>query len=363
MLSPSQRQVAHALLTRPPLTFFRSKLQNQFVRLECVKHAASVHPEPGSNSRIKYFTVLGTAIYLFELDSLFLLFSLGITIRNWIVCTSLEFNELFGSSFDVPCFVFSSFVVQFSRYRLLPLFATAYLVYHTQFRLSRGFLNFFQVSFRHFRPLKVTVSCSFSLSPCLPCLSGTGSLAELYYITTFFSFCQPLFTLFSPFFLFFYPFFSTFRAFYPFFLGFLGFCGFLSEGMAAVRRFEACKTSELPAQETGLFFSLVRKEPKVHQRSADLWTPGTVQNSMEKYFSWHFLHSSLNRYMVRRAFSDVLNRCERVIVVQTQDWCFSKAGCRTTSSLRRMYPKRVAARYLCWVRIQNCCALFDRFNG
>ena len=74
VLSPSQRQVAHALLTRPPLTFFRSKLQNQFVRLECVKHAASVHPEPGSNSRIKYFTVLGTAIYLFELDSLFYFF-------------------------------------------------------------------------------------------------------------------------------------------------------------------------------------------------------------------------------------------------------------------------------------------------
>ena len=122
------------------------------------------------------------------------------------MCTSLEFNELFGSSFDVPCFVFSSFVVQFSRYRLLPLFATAYLVYHTQFRLSRGFLNFFQVSFRHFRPLKVTISCSFSRSPCLPRLSGTGSLAELYYITTFFPFCQPLFYLFFPFFPLFLPF-------------------------------------------------------------------------------------------------------------------------------------------------------------
>ena len=36
---------------------------------------------------------------------------------------------------------------------------------------------------------------------------------------------------------------------------------------------------------TGLFFSLLRKEPKVAQRVATLWTPGTVQNSMEKYFS------------------------------------------------------------------------------
>ena len=51
------RQVTHALLTRPPLSHsslrpegFREKC---FVRLACIKHAASVHPEPGSNSRIK----------------------------------------------------------------------------------------------------------------------------------------------------------------------------------------------------------------------------------------------------------------------------------------------------------------------
>ena len=46
-LSPSHRQIAHALLTRPPLINPRKGLS---VRLECVKHAASVHPEPGSNS-------------------------------------------------------------------------------------------------------------------------------------------------------------------------------------------------------------------------------------------------------------------------------------------------------------------------
>ena len=36
---------------------------------------------------------------------------------------------------------------------------------------------------------------------------------------------------------------------------------------------------------TGLFFSLVRKEPKVPQRFANLWTPGTIQSSAEKDFS------------------------------------------------------------------------------
>ena len=52
-LSPCRRQVAHALLTRPPLGYFKSirrSHQNNLVRLACVKHAASVRPEPGSNS-------------------------------------------------------------------------------------------------------------------------------------------------------------------------------------------------------------------------------------------------------------------------------------------------------------------------
>ena len=53
LLSPTERQVAHALLTRPPLSYLKSirKLHsNNSVRLACVRHAASVRPEPGSNS-------------------------------------------------------------------------------------------------------------------------------------------------------------------------------------------------------------------------------------------------------------------------------------------------------------------------
>ena len=54
------RQVTHALLTRPPLS--RQRYQSEeinprrFVRLACVKHAASVHPEPGSNSHVWVLT-------------------------------------------------------------------------------------------------------------------------------------------------------------------------------------------------------------------------------------------------------------------------------------------------------------------
>ena len=51
-LSQSYGQVTHVLLTRPPLTSWEQAL-NPFARLACIRHAASVHPEPGSNSPIK----------------------------------------------------------------------------------------------------------------------------------------------------------------------------------------------------------------------------------------------------------------------------------------------------------------------
>src|SRR5215813_10316521 len=45
LLSPVEGQVSYVLRTRSPLsTLLRS------VRLACIRHAASVHPEPGSNS-------------------------------------------------------------------------------------------------------------------------------------------------------------------------------------------------------------------------------------------------------------------------------------------------------------------------
>ena len=49
-LSQTHGQVTYVLLTRSPLSLFGSKLPGDFVRLACIRHAASVHPEPGSNS-------------------------------------------------------------------------------------------------------------------------------------------------------------------------------------------------------------------------------------------------------------------------------------------------------------------------
>ena len=59
MLSRSIGQIIHALLTRPPLgcTRFGPKTSPAYnpARLACVRHAASVHPEPGSNSHVYCF--------------------------------------------------------------------------------------------------------------------------------------------------------------------------------------------------------------------------------------------------------------------------------------------------------------------
>ena len=49
-LSPTRRQVTHVLLTRLPLS---CPLRDNRVRLACVRHAASVDSEPGSNSHVK----------------------------------------------------------------------------------------------------------------------------------------------------------------------------------------------------------------------------------------------------------------------------------------------------------------------
>src|SRR5919112_4106970 len=65
-LSRCEGQIAHVLLTRSPLVYSRRSLT---ARLACVKHAASVRPEPGSNSPLNSVDVTeprpgGSSTYL-----------------------------------------------------------------------------------------------------------------------------------------------------------------------------------------------------------------------------------------------------------------------------------------------------------
>ena len=160
-LSHSQRQVTHVLLTRPPLRI--SKQASIFsVRLACVKRAASVRPEPGSNSLFKlYIQTLRVFISI-----------LAITIRSqlplWFfrLFWLLKIPNLFGISrafsLVVHCSIFKILVSGFR--------AATFTLYHIQkFLSSKQFVN----------------CCSFLLFSSFP-----SRCDQLFYFITSCSVCQ-----------------------------------------------------------------------------------------------------------------------------------------------------------------------------
>ena len=67
LLSPAEGQIIHVLRTRPPLYYRAEALI--LVRLACVRPAANVRSEPGSNSPVKFLTATCvTALTTFETD-------------------------------------------------------------------------------------------------------------------------------------------------------------------------------------------------------------------------------------------------------------------------------------------------------
>ena len=97
-LSHSDGQVAHALRTLPPVAAI-VLLQRAAPRLACVKPAASVHPEPGSNSSLYILIFLARCL---EIDALDLLSFLG---TCFLYFPFSLFNELLFSSLFAVCFV------------------------------------------------------------------------------------------------------------------------------------------------------------------------------------------------------------------------------------------------------------------
>ena len=113
VLSPSGRQVTHALLTRPPLStrhFGRSLRVELPARLACVRHAASVRPEPGSNSLVYCYITLTKKSYILISRSLILLFKLRL--RSDILLTDISvfiqnYSEFFSQRIFKPAlFIF-----------------------------------------------------------------------------------------------------------------------------------------------------------------------------------------------------------------------------------------------------------------
>ena len=132
------RQVTHALLTRPPLSHQKDQSEEIsfrcFVRLACVKHAASVHPEPGSNSHVHiltewqlavifpFFTVLVKSFDLFVLkfslnfrDCFIVQLSMSLLFISHVQL--LKFNTLKTLCQQLFYFIFKSCFSQLSHLR------------------------------------------------------------------------------------------------------------------------------------------------------------------------------------------------------------------------------------------------------
>ena len=175
---------------------------NATVRLECVMHAASVYPEPGSNSRMLVFQkpqkrlfksiseLWFSSLYFFWVNSFDYSF-----LRN---CRDSK-GCLHPLSFRTICCcsIFKDHVIMHSimyclRQRLTalrsspPLLSTAYLLYHSFLRLSSVFSNFFKLFSIVWSFFERKVSFWRFWQP-LNCW--------LYYYTTFFLFCQYFFQI------------------------------------------------------------------------------------------------------------------------------------------------------------------------
>ena len=163
------RQVAHALLTRPPLSYLHSIRRlpsNNSVRLECVMHAASVHPEPGSNSRS---IVLKSLPKKCSNLSSFFLASFTFCLSSILLRIS---NEISFALYFFRFVLLKSLVVQFSMTNFaVPQWLQPRYYITSAPLLSSTFFNFSKLFSRLF--------CLPRLRPC--------------YITTSLSICQYLF--------------------------------------------------------------------------------------------------------------------------------------------------------------------------
>ena len=141
-------RVTHPSATKSYQVSFRRNHPSSFVRLACVRHAASVHPEPGSISQIKCLRCqikvqnhrFFSCLYCLFRFWTFVLFH-GL---SWRHHSQKNPNEIWIN-------VQGCFVIQLSRFYFL---SKAFIFYHIAFYLSRTFLKTFFIFF-----LKIFVPC------------------------------------------------------------------------------------------------------------------------------------------------------------------------------------------------------------
>ena len=156
VLSPCLGQIAHALLTRPPLEYqpsIRKLPIGILVRLACVKHAASVRPEPGSNSDVQSFIRTSKSLRIklakarsllpktrrftlriLTVKQLVQIFDLTKLVCLWQTCKPKGFPTLY-------CLVFSRCIV--FKVRSLPFSAAAEFIIPNIGALVKSLFHFF----------------------------------------------------------------------------------------------------------------------------------------------------------------------------------------------------------------------------
>ena len=139
VLFPTGGQITHVLLTRPPLPPTRGWT---FVRLACVRHAASVHPEPGSNSLKNCIITSKLVIIIISRLSGFVrrFVYTGFSTSSGLL--SINFKRISGS---FVCFKLSLFNLQGTmlfRYSLLR--SSSFILSHLNWFVKNFFHFFFQ---------------------------------------------------------------------------------------------------------------------------------------------------------------------------------------------------------------------------
>ena len=141
------RQVTHALLTRPPLshqTLHPEGIEVRcFVRLACVKHAASVHPEPGSNSQKKFILSEQKAWLFFFRNSFTIVMGASFQMLFDFFCFTTRrriYSLNFQGCFTVQLSMFFAFKFLFRSQRRV-------ISYHSFLYLSTSFFFFFTFLF------------------------------------------------------------------------------------------------------------------------------------------------------------------------------------------------------------------------
>ena len=133
-------------ITHPSATFLSSKLEI-LVRLACMKHAASVHPEPGSNSPLseKFMSLVhlsmnrSTSFYFVR----FIFFKINRYLSSSAILLSMFYFFRLGNSlhYSAVPFASSSSLPYHSAFNFLSHLSATSSILSPQFFLSTSFLK------------------------------------------------------------------------------------------------------------------------------------------------------------------------------------------------------------------------------